>query len=137
MQKEVKAEPHPKHEMRFVYLGRLKKISTNSKNEEYVKHIHQGVTCVGYQIDKNGNLVIGVSFCSPEDEFSKKKARMIIKGRMIIGKSVIIPDVGDKSYTTMSYEELIAEIRKCVDRAYDSDTNKFAGVKFPLWFKGV
>jgi hypothetical protein len=137
LQKDAKAEPHPKQGMRFIYFGRMKKLNFNKKDEEYVQHVHDGVTCVGYQIAETGDLVVGVSFCSPADQFSKKKARMIIKGRMAIGKAVMLPDVGDKSYTVMSYEELIAEIRECLNHSYDADSAELAGVPWPLWFQGV
>jgi len=137
LQKNAKAEPHPKQGMRFIYFGRMQKLNLNKKNEEYIQHVHDGVTCVGYKIAGAGDLTVGVSFCSPTDQFSKKKARMIIKGRMAIGKIVMLPDVGDKSYTVMSYEELIAEIRERLNSIYDNDYKDVAGVPWPLWFQGV
>lgn len=138
MQKEAQAVPNPKPEMRFVYFGRMEKLGINSKNEEYIQWIHDGVTCVGHIVTDTGELLLGASFCSPEDEFSKKKARMIIKGRMSTDKLVTVPAVAEgKSYPEMSYEELIAEIRECLNSTYDSDTDEFAGVPWPLWFQGV
>lgn len=136
MQKEVKVGSKNKPETRFVYFGRMEKLGINKKGEEYTQHIHDGVTCVGYVVTEDGYLVLAASFCSPEDEFSKKKARMVIKGRMLKGKVVILPDNG-KAWVDMSYEELIAEIRECVNASYDSDTTEFANVPWPLWFQGV
>ena len=139
MQKEVKAEPKP--ERRFVYFGRMEKLGINSKGEEYTQWIHNGVTCVGYDFVEDGQVVIGVSFCSPEDAFSKKKARLIINQRMNAGVSAVLPVPGMKALADMNYEELVKEIEAFIADAVivgepifgDDELPKIAGVRAPRW----
>jgi len=36
--------------------------------------------------DEVGAYVVGAAFCSPKDQFSKKKGRLIAEGRLTVGK---------------------------------------------------
>lgn len=132
----------PKKDRRFVYFGRMEKLALNKKGEEYVQWIHEGVVCVGYDFDEQGTCTIGVSFCSPEDSFSKKKARLIVGKRIEAGVCAEIPETEDKPLVEMTYEELVKAIESYIDGVVsvelpeqytDKDLPILAGVRCPRW----
>lgn len=133
--------PENKKDMRFVYFGRIEKLALNRKEEEYTQWLHEGVVCVGYLLNDDGSLTVAVSFCSPNDSFSKKKARLIIRQRMDAGKSDAIAP-GDKEFALMTYEETIKAIEDYISEIVsdelpqnyaDEDLPMLAGVRMPRW----
>ena len=64
--------------MRYAYLGRK-------------QGKHNGILCFGYDTPEGKQAIVySMSFCSPKDNFSKKRAHMILGGRMRKGKYRIL-----------------------------------------------
>lgn len=141
MEAEVQKQEEPN--LRFIYFGREKKNTS-----------HRGVTCVGYDIISNKGhdveILIGLSFCNPNDAFSRKRAHGIITGRINRGLFERL-NLGD---TDPTYENISSAIRKFIsDSMPDGDYNTIvdytgknipkeamphiAGVSLPWWFSGV
>lgn len=128
-------------DLRFIYYGRKKGAAS-----------HEGITCIGYSMipgNEGNQAIIGCSFCSPLDRFSRKDARMRILGRVNKGKNVVV-DLGDNAPT---YERMVnltkavladampegeyQNIGEYVDATGHNDVPTACGVKLPWWFKGL
>ena len=122
--------------MRFIYFGKHKFENTG-----------HGVTCVGYTLDKDV-LKMSFAFCSPNDHFSRSKAREIVQGRMEKGMSVVVNGVPDD----VKYEEVIKVAKEVLKNAFDTKEGsvgkmvqdsgykhypKIGGVNLPFWYTGV
>lgn len=130
-------------DIRFIYFGRKTKPVVNRKGVECDQHIHNGVSCVGYtpiEIDGNITLVMGFAFCSPQDSFSRKKARTVIGNRIKAGKNIVIAVGKLPSYeqtVDLAKGVLTASLPEGVDIEaveYTKDCPKVGGVNLPRWF---
>ncbi len=48
----------------------------------YVFHNHQDGVSLGMELAENGKVTAALAVCSPRDQFSKKKAQKILRGRL-------------------------------------------------------
>ncbi len=87
------------------------------------------VTCVGYSVEGN-KITAGFSFCSPKDNFSKKKARAIISGRVAKQKKIVFEAKEDNP----RYKEISKLIKNCLN---EKEGALVGDVPIPGWFKGV
>ena len=110
--------------LRYIYLR---------NNQDKQNTNHGGVVCLGYKIEDDNTLVIGISFCSPNDMFSKKIAHRIIEGRVKAGKNAVL----HLPVAKPKYEEVVntigSYIKEVLQTAGENERPVIAGVKVPRW----
>jgi hypothetical protein len=102
--------------------------------------------CVGYRYNKDSaSLDIGVSFCNPNDRFSRKRARSIIDGRIKKNTKTTISGVEEApkysdvvNHVVKMTKEVIPDdpdvlAEMVADGGTDDNYPKVAGVKIPMW----
>ena len=121
--------------MRYIYFGKNKGGN------------HNGIACVGYELEGERKMKMSFSFCSPNDRFSRKKAHAILDGRMDNDQVV----VANTEVKFLKYEEITKIAREFLNNSIEGwkDPKEFTvnnnykkhktvgGVNLPWWFKRI
>jgi hypothetical protein len=124
--------------LRYIYFGQKKDNSA-----------HAGVTCIGYEFTEEGKAVnMAFAFCSPNDRFSKKKAHLIISGRVNKQDTIKLNGITEQTryekIVLLAKEALndvmpkgVANVHEYVMAHKHEAVPTIADTKLPWWFSGI